>query len=284
VNDRQRNQAQRLLAAHAGREPLILPNAWDVVSAKIVELEGFPAVATTSAGIAATLGHADGERMSLAQNLAVVARIVGHVQVPVTADIETGYSTSVEGVVEAARGVLRAGAVGLNLEDGTGDPAAPLFSPQAQVEKLRAVRAMADGEECHLVINARTDVYFVAPDDPAARLRAAIERGNAYRAAGADCIFVPDVGGLDAAAIATLVREIDGPINVIAGVHLPPIPALADLGVRRVSLGPRPMRAAYSFFREIARELRDRGTYEGLSRATITYAEMNGWFGDTNSG
>ena len=197
----QGKKADDFLALHHAPAVLILPNAWDVASQKIFELEGCKAIGTTSAGIAATLGYADGQEMDLDTNLEMVRRIVSNSKLPVTADMEAGYATSIEGVAAAARAVLDVGAVGLNLEDCTGDASAPLFDMALQQEKIRAMREMSDAEEIHLVINARTDACLLG-DGGSSDLASAIRRGNAYREAGADCIFVPDVGTLDRHAIA----------------------------------------------------------------------------------
>ena len=278
VNHAQKERAEAFLALHHAPPVLILGNAWDVSSAKVFELEGFKAVGTTSAGIAATLGYPDGQQMSLAETIAVVERIVCHVDIPVSADIEAGYATSIEGAVAAAREVLRVGAVGLNIEDSTGDPAHPFFDLALQQEKIRAIRAMASTEDIRLVINARTDGYMIDDAAPAVRLRRAIERGNAYREAGADCIFVPDMGDLDSTTVTLLVKEIDAPLNVIAGANMPPIPELEALGVARVSLGPRHMRVMLTLLRTIAQELLTTGTYEHMRTSTISYGDVNRWF------
>ena len=275
--DKLKQKADDFLALHHAPTILILPNAWDVASEKIFELEGFKAIGTTSAGISSTLGYADGQKMSLAENMEVVQRIVNNTTLPVSADIEAGYATSIEGVVKAADAVLNIGAVGLNLEDGTGDPITPLFDKALQQEKIIAIRELAVTRDIHLVINARTDVYMVL-DDPIQSLRNAIERGNAYKEAGADCIFVPDVGSLDKKDIAVLVKEIDAPINIVAGATIPPIAELQDMGVARVSVGPRPMRAVLSVLRKIAKELMAKGTYELMAESSITYSEVNQWF------
>lgn len=272
--EQQNNMAVDFLALHRSPTILILPNAWDVVSGKIFEREGFKAIGTTSAGISATLGYPDGQHMGLAENMEVVKRIVQSTHLPVSADIEAGYADSVEGVVNAANAVLSVGAVGLNLEDATGNPHAPLFDVVLQQERIRAIRRMSVARGIHLVINARTDVYLVN-DASAHKLRHAIERGNAYKEAGADCIFVPDVGGLDKEAITTLVREIPAPINIVAGATIPPVAELQDIGVSRVSLGPRPMRALLSVLREIAKELRTTGTYTLMSKTSFSYSDVN---------
>ncbi|MFI5173698.1 MAG: isocitrate lyase/phosphoenolpyruvate mutase family protein [Terriglobia bacterium] len=275
--ERQKQNADDFLALHHASTILILANAWDVASEKIFELEGFKAIGTTSAGIAATLGYADGQKMSLAENMEVVQRIVNNTALPVSADIEAGYATSIEGVVKAAHAVLNVGAVGLNIEDSTGDPTTPLFDKALQQDKIKAIREMAVAKGIHLVINARTDIYLVH-DESAQSLRHAIDRGNAYKEAGADCIFVPDVGSLDKKAIAILVKEIDAPINIVAGATIPPIPELQDLGVSRVSVGPRPMRAVLSLLRKIAKELMTTGTYKLMTESSISYSEVNQWF------
>lgn len=270
-------KANDFLALHHAPSLFILPNAWDVVSGKIFELEGFKGIGTTSAGIAATLGYADGQKMSLEENIEVVQRIVSSTTLPVSADIEAGYATSVEGVVKAADAVLNVGAVGLNLEDGTGNPFTPLFDKDLQQEKIKAIREMSITKGIHLVINARTDVFLVC-DDNTNSLRSAIDRGNVYKEAGADCIFIPDIGNLDKQTISTLVNEINAPINIIAGATTPPIAELQDIGVSRVSVGPRPMRAVLSLLRKIAKELIMTGTYKVMMESSISYSEVNNWF------
>ncbi|MCZ6774990.1 MAG: isocitrate lyase/phosphoenolpyruvate mutase family protein [Ignavibacteria bacterium] len=275
--DRQKQKADDFLALHHAPTILILPNTWDVVSGKIFELEGFMAIGTTSAGIAATLGYADGQKMSLAENIEVVQRIVNNTTLPVSADIEAGYATSIEGVVKAANAVLNVGAVGLNLEDSTGDPHTPLFEKALQQGRIKAIREMSDAKGMHLIINARTDVYLVNDNDTNS-LRYAVDRGNAYKEAGTDCIFIPDIGNLDKQATGILVKEIDAPINIIAGATTPPIPELQDIGVSRVSVGPRPMRAVLSLLRKIAKELITTGTYKLMTESSISYSEVNQWF------
>jgi len=276
----QSRKAEEFQALHKGPGLFILPNAWDVTSAKIYETAGFKAIGTTSAGISATLGYPDGQVMSLEENLQTVRRIVNRVDLPVSVDIEAGYSTSLDGVVKAARGVVEAGAVGLNLEDATGDVSDPLFGIPMMVDRIRAVREMALHEGAGLVVNIRTDVYLVRSQIPQDRLRRAVDRGNAYRQAGADCIFVPDMGDLDSTAIRTLVQEVDAPLNIIAGSRTPPIAELRAMGVRRVSLGPRPMRACLALLRRMCRELLDGGSYGLMTADALTYDDVNGWFSE----
>lgn len=265
---------------HAGPEVLFLPNAWDAASSKVFETEGFRAIGTTSAGIAAVLGYADGQNMSLADNLAIAGCIVRSTSLPVSVDIEAGYGAFTTELANAAARVLDIGAVGLNLEDSTGDKRKPLFELGLQQEKIRAMREMSAQRGIHLVINARTDTCLVE-DDIDDGVRKAIERGNAYREAGADCIFVPDMENLKQQEISVLVNEIDAPVNIIAGVNTPTIAELREIGVARVSLGPRPMRATLGLLRKLAREIIKHGSYEVMMDTPITYAEVNRWFADT---
>ena len=283
TRDEQRTKADAFLALHEAPPILVLPNAWDVVSAKIFELEGFKAIGTTSAGISSTLGYADGQRMSLEETLQAVRRIVDRVDLPVSADLEAGYALSADGVAESARAALNVGAVGLNLEDSTGDPSQPLHDASLQAEKIRAIREMASSEGIHLVINARTDVYLVSDEAPADRLRHTVERASSYKQAGADCVFVPDTGDLDKDTIATLVAEIDASLNVIAGERTPPLADLEQIGVARVSFGPRPMRALLSLLRKIAREWLKSGTYANMMADSLSYSEVNRMFEDNHA-
>lgn len=173
--------------------------------------------------------------------------------------------------------MIAAGAVGLNLEDGTGGPERPLLELAAQVAKIRAMRGVAESAGVPLVLNARTDVYWLAVGEAAGRFAATVERLRAYLAAGADCLFVPGV--VDEETIARLVGAIDGPLNVLAGASTPPIATLGQLGVKRVSVGSAPMRATLALVRRIAEELLREGTYAGMLADTIPYAEVNALLG-----
>ncbi len=265
-----RDKAEAFRRLHAGPRILVLPNAWDVASARLIEEAGFPAIATSSAGVAWAHGYADGERISRGEMLALVHRIAASVRVPVTADMEAGYGPTPESAAETARGVIGAGAVGLNLEDGMNEGA--LVEIALQVERIRAACEAGAAARVPLVVNARTDAFEVKGWSPRDRLAAAVRRANAYRAAGADCLFVPHVS--DPATIAQLAREIEGPLNVIAGPPAPPIPELERLGVRRASLGPRIVQATLGLIRRIAAELRDRGTYEAMADLVIPFGEV----------
>lgn len=262
-------KAKRLRALHAGPGILVLPNAWDVASARIFEEAGFAAIATTSAGIAASLGYPDGERISRGEMAKAVGRIASAVKVPVSADLEAGYGPIPKSVRQTAEAALEAGAVGMNLEDRVDDPVRPLRDIDAQCERIRAAR----GVSADLLINARTDVYVRSTLAERSRFAEAVKRGNAYLKAGADCVFVPSVS--DRETIRQLAKAIEGPLNILAGPETPPAKELEALGVRRLSVGSGAFRSALGHVRSLAAELRSAGTYETLTRGAIPYADVN---------
>lgn len=269
----QRQRAERLRALHQGPDILVLANAWDVASARIFERAGFPAIGTTSAGIANALGYPDGQHISRREMLEVVARIAHAVNVPVTADVEAGYGSSARAAADTARGVIEAGGVGLNLEDSRDEDGSTLVELALAVEKIRAIRRRADEEGVPLVINARTDIFLAAIGDQATRLERTIERVNAYREAGADCLFVPGVR--DAETIGHLSKAVHGPLNILAVAGTPPVAELQRLGVARVSVGSGPMRATLGLVDRIAKELREQGTYTLIGEGQLSHAEVN---------
>jgi 2-methylisocitrate lyase-like PEP mutase family enzyme len=268
-------RAKEFLSLHEAESILLLPNAWDVLSARIYEQLGFEAIGTTSAGISTTLGYPDGQVMTLQENLSVVKRIIDITDLPISVDIEAGYSTSVDGVVKAAEAALGIGAVGINLEDSTGDETKPFFEITEQVERIKAIRSMADARGVHLVINLRTDVYMLGKDEHTKKFKQTVERANIYKEAGADSIFVPDMGDFNEKIVTEFVNEIDAPLNIIAGPDIPPIPKLEEIGVARVSFGPRPMRALYAFLKNIMSEILVEGTYKNMTEDTLSYSEVN---------
>jgi 2-methylisocitrate lyase-like PEP mutase family enzyme len=263
--DLQTKKASAFRAMHSGKDILLLPNIWDVASARIIEEAGFGAIATTSAGIAFSLGYPDGQKISREEMLAAVARITRSVRVPVTADVEAGYGNTPEDAARTAQGVVEAGAVGLNLEDAAGNPATPLVELTLQLEKIHAVREVAARLKVPLVLNARTDVYLLQVGDPAKRYDEAVRRLRAFREASADCVFLPGVR--EAATIGRLVSDLQCPINILAGPGSPSLPELQKLGVARVSLGSGPMRATLGLLRRVAEELKKTGTYAAMDGA-----------------
>jgi 2-methylisocitrate lyase-like PEP mutase family enzyme len=271
---KQAEKAARFRELHHGPRLLILPNAWDVASARIFEDLGFTAIGTTSAGIAASLGYPDGQRISRSEMLEMVSRIANAVSIPVTADMEAGYGLSPDDLAATARAVIESGAIGMNLEDATGDDDRLLVEPALQARKIEAIRQMASSLGVPLVLNARTDLYhLMGAGDPATRFDRTVERLTSYRRAGADCLFVPGVR--DAETIGRLARGVNGPLNVLAGPGMPPVAELQRLGVARLSVGSGPMRATLGLTRRIGRQLLDEGTYTLILEGAIPYAEVN---------
>jgi 2-methylisocitrate lyase-like PEP mutase family enzyme len=263
-------KANRFRDLHRGPKILVLPNAWDVASARILENAGVAAIATTSAGVAFTLGYPDGQRISREEMLEVVARIAAKVKVPVTADVEAGYGNRPEDAALTARAVIEAGAVGLNLEDHTDDR--QLVDLPLQIEKIAAVRETSRKMGIPLVLNARTDVYLLEVRQPESRFGETVKRLAAFREAGADCLFAPGIRRLE--VISRLVRELQHPVNILAGSGSPSIPELQKSGVARVSLGSSVMRATLGLVLRIAQELQTSGTYNSLDGAPA-HTEVN---------
>lgn len=265
----QAEKAQLFLKMHQDGG-LLLPNAWDIASARIFEEAGFPAIATTSAGIAFANGYPDGQRISREEMLAVVKRITAAVQVPVTADVEAGYGHAPEDVATTVRAVIDSGAVGINLEDATGKPNT-LFTSEEQAARITAGRAAADSAGVHVVINARIDTYLGQVGAPETRFDETLRRAKVYREAGADSIFVPGVA--DTELIRALVQGIDAPINILVGASSPSAPELFGMGVARISVGSSVMQASMGLTRAIANELRDQGTYTQIGKYQYGYME-----------
>jgi len=254
---------------HRGSKVLLLPNAWDVATARVLEQTGIAAIATTSAGIAFALGYPDGQKISRKEMLAMVSRIATKVKIPVTADVEAGYGDRPEDAALTARAVIESGAVGLNLEDGSDRQLADL---SLQLEKIAAVRETSRAMGVSLVLNARTDVYLLQVGNPESRFGETVKRLSAFRDAGADCLFAPGVRDLP--MISQLVRELHHPLNILAGPGSPSVPHLQEAGVARVSLGSSPMRATLGLLQRIAQELQTTGTYSTLEGAP-SHMEVN---------
>jgi 2-methylisocitrate lyase-like PEP mutase family enzyme len=267
----QNEKAELFRTLHHGPEILVLPNAWDCASARIFERAGFPAIATTSAGIAFSLGYTDGECIPPDLMLTTVARICAAVPLPVSADLESGYGD----VTKTTAGLVAAGAVGLNFEDVDHELRA-LVPILAQVEKIAMIRRIATGLGVNVVINARTDVFLAEIGEPSTRFERACERLQAYIGAGADCVFLPGLS--DENTIRRVVETLKFPLNILAGGNLPTIPRLHELGVARVSVGSGIMRATLGLTRRIAQELKQSGTYTAMLAGTMPFAEANALF------
>lgn len=275
VSDIQKAKAAQFLQFHYDDEILVLLNSWDPGSSKLVEACGYKAVATTSMGIAASLGHPDCEVIRLEEVLQIATAIVNAVQVPVSVDFEAGYGNTVDEIVESVRKLIATGIVGLNIEDSI--ELSPVLIDETEFcERIAAIRALSDSLGFHLLINARTDSFYTSQASAKEKLVASIRRGNKYREAGADCIFVQPVW--DTETIATLVKEIDAPINILSnpaiGAALPPsVRELQDLGVARLSLGSSLMKATLAMMKKVADELSGNGTYNYLSETMTPRAD-----------
>jgi 2-methylisocitrate lyase-like PEP mutase family enzyme len=264
--DRQHDRAAAFMALHQAPEGFVLPNAWDAGSARILEQVGFPALATTSAGIAWSCGLADGGRLDRDSMLEQVGRIVAAVGVPVTADLESGY----DDVGTTVRLAVEAGAVGGNLEDQVGGV---LFGIDEATDRIAAARTAAPAGT--FVLNARTDTWFGGATGDV--FTETVERATRYVEAGADCVFVPGVVEED--DIRRLAAAVPAPLNVVAGLaSVTDAHTLFSLGVRRVSLGGSLARAAYSYLERAGRELLDSGTL-GFLDGAMPYADLQSRFG-----
>lgn len=267
--DNQRQRADRLRELHQPGSPLVLINVWDVASAKAVASTGVAAIATSSAAMAWALGGLDGSGGATDGFFDMVGRICAAVDpLPVTVDVESGFGSTPAQVAATVRKVVSAGAVGVNLEDRVlpvADGGAALFEIVQQQVRLRAARAAAEALGVPLVLNARTDVFLAEVGEREDRIVLASERAAAYRAAGADCTFVPGVR--EAEVIAALVGAIDGPLNIIASPGAPPLPELATLGVARVSFGSWPARAVLGQLQRMAQSVVATGWYTQLEGA-----------------
>ena len=269
----QKEKAIEFRKMHQSGDILVLANAWDVPSARIFEQAGFPAIGTSSAAIALSIGYPDGQKITRDEMLEVVERIARSVSIFVTADMEAGYGITAADVAETAERVIAAGAIGLNLEDSTKRLDPPLYNVEAHVRKIAEIKKVGDWLDVPLVINARTDVLILGQGDKSSRLKEAIDRGKAYNNAGADCFF--PVGAIDSQTISEITRQVRCPINILATNGVPTVPELKRLGVRRVSVGSGPARATFGLVRKIAHELRESGTYVNLLNGAPTLAEAN---------
>jgi 2-methylisocitrate lyase-like PEP mutase family enzyme len=272
------NRAERFVELHRDG-CFLLPNAWDAGSARILESAGFPAVATTSAGVAFSLGRPDHDffteqkqhgRVERDVMMRRVREITDEVAVPVSADLEEGYGPDPETVATTISMALAAGAAGGNIEDFTGDRTHPLYDEKQAADRIRAARAASADEPFVLV--GRTDALLVG-----GTLDDCVRRANAYLSAGADCAFVP--GASDAKTIATLVRELDGPLNVVMGLTggALSLEDLRALGVRRVTVGGSIARAMYRHLLNAAQELAKHGTFS-YANDQLSQTELNDLF------
>jgi len=273
----QKEKAELFLKFHQDQEVLVLLNSWDIGSSRLIEACGYKAIATTSMGVAASLGYADCQVIQLSEMIETIQGIVNVVQVPVTADIEAGYGNNLDEIIDSVTKIIATGIVGINIEDSI-DLNPMLIDEMEFCERISAIRALSESLGFHLVINARTDSFYTSLGSQQEKLSESIRRGNKYREAGADCIFIQPVWEKE--TISTLVKEIDAPINILAnpgiGAGLPPsVRELQDLGVARLSMGSSLMKATLALIKKVAGELSEKGTYHILLDALTPLPESS---------
>lgn len=260
-------KAETFHRLHQQPSTFVLPNAWDVISAKMFEECGFKSIGTTSAGIAASLGYLDGQSIPLNKMVETIENIAKSVNVPVSADIEAGYGQTVDEVLETVKAVAAAGAIGINLEDGSGDPNRPIFEISSQKEKISAIKELSESRNMPLFINARTDIYWLNIGDSPTLLQEALKRAKAYQAAGADCIFIP--GLTDMKIIKKIREEISCPINLLVDPEMPSLTELSNIGIERLSCGSVPFRATLTYLRTISEEIVNRQTFHQMTNGDV---------------
>ena len=274
----QAQQAERFRGMHRGPALLLLPNAWDALSARIFAAAGFAAVATTSGGVSWAIGYADGEAAPWDEVVASTRRIVRSVPLPVTADIEAGFGDTPEAVAKSVGEIIAVGAVGVNLEDGTPHGTAPIRTIADAALRIHAAREAAHAAAVPIVVNARTDLYLRNIGDPATRFDEAVERGKAYLAAGADCFY--PIGLRDPETIRRLVKALAAPINVNVRAGSPSVAELEAMGVARASTASQIALMAAAATRQIAEALKSNGRFDALDPA-MTQADTQQLFADT---
>lgn len=249
---------------------LRLPNAWDAASARLFENLGATAIATTSAGVAWSQGYADGRVFPIEVGVGVAANIARLIKVPLTVDIENGYSDDPQAVAENVKRVLDVGAVGINLEDGSDDP-------HLLARKIEAIKRMAANSGLEVFINARTDVYLASLVAEGLRVEETLKRGQLYQQAGADGLFVAAL--VDAEEIQTIVQGIELPINLLARAGLPAADELAKLGVRRLSAGSSISQSVLGLAQQLGRDFLENGRSEALTQNSLGYPQIQALFG-----
>ncbi len=268
----QKDRAQDFRELHHGKKILILPNAWDVPSARVFENEGFPAVATSSAGLMISLGYPDGEVMGRDEFVSAVERIARVLSVPLSVDIVAGFGKTTKEVVATVKAILKAGGIGINIEDFA-HATKKLFPVEKQVENVKAIRRLGETSDIPLIVNARTDALRFGTGDDEAKFEETVRRAVAYRDAGADCVY--PMGLTEPVSIKRFVKELDFPINVMVRKGLPPVSELERLGVARVSFGPSASYAAMGLLKRASKEVLEEGTYQNLVDGAVAFDELN---------
>ena len=252
----------------------VIPNPWDAGSARLLAQLGFQALATTSSGIAWSMGRAD-NNVPLDVTLERLQVISAAVEIPVNADFEGGFATAPEGVAANVSWATNTGIAGLSIEDSSGDPAEPLFDFTLAVERIKAAREAIDASGTGVLLTARSEGFIVGRPD----LEETIRRLTAFGDAGAECLYAP--GLRDIADIKAVVSAVaPKPVNVLVGSDFATVADLAAAGVRRISVGGALARAAWAGFLTAAKEIADHGTFTSLAKA-VPFAEINGTFGSS---
>ena len=268
----QKEKAEDFRALHHRGKILVLPNAWDAPSARVFEDAGFPAVATSSAGMMVSLGYPDGEIVPRDEYVSAVKRIAKVLSVPLSADIVAGFGKTTKDVLITVKAVLKTGAIGINIEDFA-HATRKLYPIERQIENVKAIKKLGESVKIPLVINARTDALRFGEGDEEERFNEAIRRASAYRDAGADCVY--PMGLVDHSSISAFVKAVDFPVNVMVRKGLPSVGELERLGVARVSFGPGASYAAMGLLKRAAKEVLEQGTFGTLIDGAITFDELN---------
>jgi 2-methylisocitrate lyase-like PEP mutase family enzyme len=265
-------KAEEFQDLHRSKRLFILPNALDVPSARLFEGLGFPAVATSSAGLMVSLGYPDGQTIPKKEFFSAIAKIARALSLPLSADIVAGFGSTPKQVVSTVRSVIKAGAIGVNIEDFE-HSTKKLFSLESQVMKLQAVKKLGRSMGMPFVLNGRTDAYRFAEGNDEARLKEAIRRAKAYRNAGCDCVY--PMGLVDHGMIKCFVEALDCPVNVMVRKGLPTVGELDSIGVKRVSFGPAASYAIFGFLERACQQVLETGTFSSLTDGAISFDDLN---------
>jgi len=270
--ERQIRYAKQFQELHHNNQLLVLPNVWDAGSAKIFEKSGFKAVATTSAGIAYSLGYPDGEHLTIDELITLTKKITERIDIPLSVDLEKGYADEAEQVKQNVRKIIEAGAVGINIEDGNNTKQPYLDELSLMEEKIKALSTLKDEIKIPFVINARSDVFWLQIGNENDRLNLAIERAKAFINAGADCIFLP--GAISKESVQILLDSIDCPLNIIANPAFNDLKEMEKIGVNRLSIGSGAIRSVLEHTQNIAKELKSNNLNTILS-TELSYEKAN---------
>lgn len=256
-------KAEAFRQMHDRSRLLFLPNAWDAISAALFEKAGFRAIATTSAGVAWALGYTDGEGAPVDEIIAATSRIARAVSVPVTADIEGGFGDTPQEVAETVSAIIAAGAVGINLEDGTHQAGTPLRSIEDTAARIRSAREAASIAGIPIVINARTDVFIHGDGGEQQQFETALHRARSFFANEADCFF--PIGLSDPKVLARLVQEVNGPVNTTFKPGVTNISEMEQAGVARLSTATSLATASNGYLYDLAQQLFTKGTFSSTT-------------------